>query len=246
MANNEVSGIVLLTYITKFINKFKNRYYSYRIIFIPETIGSIAYIHKNKTHLQENIIAGFNVTCVGDEGNFSLLLSKYENSFVDKLVVRNLKIKKVKFKIFPWLERGSDERQYCSPLVNLPIISLMKSKYGEYKEYHTSLDKIGSVVTEKGLNDSLKMYKFMIKAIEKSIVPICRIPCEPFLTKHRLVDTLGAKKKINKFTRNILNFLTYSDGTNSIEDISNLCKLKLKDSKKIYNLLKSKKLIKKI
>ena len=51
---------------------------------------------------------------------------------------------------------------------------------------------------------------------------------------------------INKFTRNILNFLTYSDGTNSIEDIANLCKLKLKDTKKIYNLLKSKKLIKKI
>ena len=152
----------------------------------------------------------------------------------------------LKYKIFPWLERGSDERQYCSPLVNLPIISLMKTKYGEYKEYHTSLDKIGSVVTEKGLSDSLKMYKFMIKAIEKSIVPICKIPCEPFLTKYRLVDTLGAKKKINKFTRNILNFLTYSDGTNSIEDISNLCKLKLKETKKIYYLLKSKKLIKKI
>ena len=81
MANNEVSGIVLSVYIAKFIKSLKNNYYSYRIIFVPETIGSIAYLHKNYFHLKKNIIAGFNITCVGDEGNFSYLESRYGNTF---------------------------------------------------------------------------------------------------------------------------------------------------------------------
>lgn len=246
MANNEVSGIVLSTFIAKFIKSLKNNYYSYRFIFVPETIGSIAYLYKNFYYLKKNIIAGFNITCVGDEGNFSYLESRQGNTLSDKILKRVLKEKNISFKKYSWLDRGSDERQYCSPHVNLPIVSLMKTKYGVYPEYHTSLDTIGKVLTYKGLKQSLGLYKYLIKKIEKTVIPITAFPCEPFLTKYKLIDTVGGKKKINMNTRNILNFYSYSDGTNSIEDICDLIKISTKSGYEIFNLLNYKKIIHKI
>ena len=77
-----------------------------------------------------------------------------------------------KKKIYSWNDRGSDERQYCSPFIDLPICSLMRSKYGEYKEYHNSLDQLGSVVTNKGLSQSIEVYKKIIEDIERSNFPI--------------------------------------------------------------------------
>lgn len=243
MANNEVSGIVLSVYIAKFIKSLKNNYYSYRIIFVPETIGSIAYLHKNYFHLKKNIIAGFNITCVGDEGNFSYLESRYGNTFSDRILKKLLKTNKINFKKYTWLDRGSDERQYCSPHIDLPIVSLMKTKYGSYPEYHTSLDQIGRVVTDKGLLQSFRIYKNLIKNIEKTIIPFSSFPCEPFLTKYNLIDTIGAQKNLNLNTRKLLDFYSYCDGTNSIEDISNKIKISVNETIKIYKLLRSKKII---
>ena len=243
MANNEVSGIVLSVYIAKFIKSLKDNYYSYRVIFVPETIGSIAYLHKNYFYLKKNIIAGFNITCVGDEGNFSYLESRYGNTFSDRILKKLLKTNKINFKKYTWLDRGSDERQYCSPHIDLPIVSLMKTKYGLYPEYHTSLDQIGRVVTEKGLLESFRIYKKLIKNIEKTIIPFSSFPCEPFLTKYNLIDTIGAQKNLNLNTRKLLDFYSYCDGTNSIEDISNKIKISVNETIKIYKLLRSKKII---
>jgi len=243
MANNEVSGIVLSSFIAKFIKSLKNNYYSYRIIFVPETIGSIAYLHKNYSHLKKNIIAGFNITCVGDEGSFSYLESRNGNTFSDKILKKLFKTKKINVKKYTWLERGSDERQYCSPHINLPIVSLMKTKYGSYPEYHTSLDQIGRVVTEKGLLQSFRIYKNLIKIIEKTILPVSSFPCEPFLTKYNLIDTIGAQKNLNLNVRKLLDFHSYCDGTNSVEDIGNKIKISKDESNKIYKLLSSRKII---
>ena len=63
--------------------------------------------------------------------------------------------------------KGSDERQFCSQGIDLPIASIMRTKYGEYPEYHTSLDTIGKVVTIKGLRVGLDLAKAIIKEIEK-------------------------------------------------------------------------------
>lgn len=243
MANNEVSGIVLSSFIAKFIKSLKKNYYSYRIVFVPETIGSIAYLHKNYFHLKKNIIAGFNITCVGDEGRFSYLESRNGNTFSDKILKKLFKIKKINVKKYTWLDRGSDERQYCSPHINLPLASLMKTKYGSYPEYHTSLDQIGRVVTEKGLLQSFRIYKNLIKIIEQTILPVSSFPCEPFLTKYSLINTIGAQKNLNLNVRKLLDFHSYCDGTNSIEDIGYKIKVSKNESNKIYKLLSSKKII---
>ena len=79
-----------------------------------------------------------------------------------------LKRIKGKKKFYTWLDRSSDERQFCSPGIDLPFCSVMRSKYGAYPEYHTSLDRIGSVLTSKGLSGSISFYKKIIQEFEKN------------------------------------------------------------------------------
>ena len=148
MANNEISGPTLSSYLYKWLS-LKKRKYTYRFIFIPETIGSIAYIKKNHKKLKKNTFAGYNLTCIGDERSYSYIPSKYKNSVSDKVYFKAIKLKKIRSKIYNWRKRGSDERQFCSPGVDLPIGTIMRSKFGDYKEYHTSDDQIGKTVTSK-------------------------------------------------------------------------------------------------
>ena len=246
MANNELSGPVVALYLANFIKKKKRRY-SYRFVFVPETIGSIGYISKNLKYLKNNIIAGYILTCLGDERCISYLPSRKGNTLSDRFALEVLKKIKYKKKYYTWLDRASDERQYCSPGVDLPICSIMKSKYGSYKEYHTSLDGIGNVVTKKGLQQSFRIYKSIIELIENSYFPKSKKICEPFMTKYNLYPTMNNRSNwiipSELRVRNIMNFISWCDGTHSIEEISKKIKLDIFSVKKIYNLLLRKKLL---
>ena len=85
MANNEISGPAVLTYITKWISELKNRRYSYRIVFIPETIGTLVYLSRNLKQMKKNILFGYCLTCVGDEKNYSIIPTKYRDTITDKI-----------------------------------------------------------------------------------------------------------------------------------------------------------------
>ena len=243
MANNEISGPVITTFLTTWINSLKKTKYSYRIVFIPETIGALVYLSKNLKKMKKNIIAGFIMTCLGDERNYSYLPTKYENKYVDKVIVKILKDKKIKYKKFQWSDRGSDERQYSSPGVDLPIATLMRTKYGEYPEYHTSLDKLGKVVTKKGLFQSLELIKECIKIIEQNYFPRCKVLGEPMLSKRGLYSDLSIKNNYYK-GHNINDILTWADGKNDIIDISERCNLTFNKVYEILDICKSRKLIK--
>ena len=243
MANNELSGPCVAIYLAKWINTLK-RNYSYRFVFLPETIGSIYYLSQNIDRLKKNVIAGFNLTCVGDDREYSFLPSKYKNSLSDKISLKVLKKKIKKFKVYTWLERGSDERQYCSPKVDLPIVSLMRSKYHTYKEYHTSGDDLKSVVTSKGLGGSFNLYKEVVKECENNLYPKTKIICEPNLSKRNLYPFLNHNnKKEKKFSKDLLNFLSYSDGSNSLLDISKKIKTSYNRARNIYKILIKNKII---
>ena len=130
------------------------------------------------------MLAGFVVTCVGDERNYSYLPSRSGDTVSDRIIKKTLNENKIKYKSYTWLDRGSDERQYCSPGVDLPVASLMRSKYGTYKEYHTSLDVFGNVVTTRGLLQSLNIYKKMIQELETNIYPSATNTCEHHMNIH--------------------------------------------------------------
>tara|TARA_B100001564_G_scaffold322412_1_gene301726 strand:+ start:257 stop:1525 length:1269 start_codon:yes stop_codon:yes gene_type:complete len=239
MANNEISGLVVATNLAKWLMKQKLKY-TYRILFLPETIGSIAYLSKKKDLLKKNTIGGYVLTCIGDNRNFSLLESKDKNSLSNIIAKFVLKSKK-KVKIYSWLQRGSDERQFCSQGIDLPIASIMRTKYGEYPEYHTSLDTIGKVVTKDGLKGGLDLAKRIIKEIEKQSFPKATNFCEPFLTKRRMYPTTSKFGAVNLKTKKLLDFLSFCDGKNSILQIQNYTKLSHYEIKEIMkNLIKHK------
>jgi aminopeptidase-like protein len=242
MANNELSGPIISIFLSKWIKTIKNRKWSYRFIFVPETIGSIAYLSKNYKKLKKNVIAGYVLTCLGDDRNYSFLPSKFKNSISDK-IARKVLNSSVRFKEYSWLESRSDEIQFCSPGIDLPIASIMRTKYGEYPEYHTSLDIIGKVVTTSGLNGSLKLLKKIIKEFENSSFPVAIHKCEPQLGKRGLYPNLSKKNSVRNYVRLIQYFLSYSDGTNTISEIAEKCNSNLNQINKVSKLLERKKLI---
>ena len=170
MANNELSGPIVAMSLIKHFKKFKKLNKTIRFIFIPETIGSITYLSKNLNKLKSNVIGGYNLSCIGDERQHSCMLSKYENSPSDKALLEAYKKLKIKFKLYSFLKRGSDERQYNSPGIDLPITSIFRSKYGEYPEYHTSLDDF-NLVTIKGVKGGFKVAKKAIEILLNNIIP---------------------------------------------------------------------------
>ena len=219
MANNELSGPTVLTFIAKWLMENNDLEYTYRIIFIPETIGSITYLSRNYKEMKKKTIAGFNVTCVGDDRSYSYLPSRNGNTISDLISKHILKWIDKNFKSYSWLERGSDERQYCAPGIDLPIASIFRTKYGEYPEYHTSLDNLENVVTPKGLDGGYWAIRKAIEAIEKNKKYITTALCEPQMSKRGLYPTLSTKKS-NEKIKLIMDLLSFCDGKNSLIDIA--------------------------
>jgi len=240
MANNELSGPIVAMSLMNFFKK-KKLNNTLRFLFIPETIGSIAYISRNFNNLKANVIGGFNLTCIGDEREHSCMLSKYNKSPSDLSLLEAYKKLKIKYKKYNFLKRGSDERQYNSPGVDLGITSIFRSKYGEYKEYHTSLDNF-NLVTKKGIKGGFLVAKTSIEILDKKIYPKSKTLCEPYMNKRKLYPHLSTTI-LSQRVRDFMNFITYSDGRNDLKTISKYIKKSYSYTQKIYKFLNSKKLV---
>jgi aminopeptidase-like protein len=244
MANNELSGPVVTAFLAKWLLELPKRKYTYRIVFIPETIGSITYLSRNITKMKENIIAGFNISCVGDERAYSCISSRCGNTLADKVVLHVMKHKHPDCNIYSYLYRGSDERQYCSPGVDLPLVGIMRSVYGNYPEYHTSLDDL-TLVTPKGLTGSYELLQDLITALEKNEKYMLTCLCEPQLGKRGLYPTLSTKST-SIVVKNMMNFVAYADGNNDLFDISNISNVPIDELYSIVDQFIENGLIKKV
>ncbi|TXK71445.1 DUF4910 domain-containing protein [Campylobacter volucris] len=237
MANNELSGPIVATFLAKWLLKQKERKYNYRFVIIPETIGSIVYINKNLNHLQKYVKAGFVLSCIGDDNAYSLIHSPNENTLADKVALYTLKNKE-NFKRFSFIDRGSDERQYCSPLVNLPVVCICRTRFGDYKEYHTSKDDL-NFISEKGLQGGLKAMQEIIMNLEINATYKNTTFCEPNLGKRGLYHTINTNS-----TKHIsCNFLAYCDGKNDVLDIANKLNLQAYEIKELIEKLKANGLV---
>lgn len=241
MANDNLSGIAVATKIAKYIYALPERKYTYRIIFIPETIGALIYLKENITHLQKYVKAGFVLSCIGDDGDYSCVHTPYNNTYTDKIVTHVLKHITDEPKEYSYIERGSDERQFCAPLVNLPVCTLSRTKFGKFKEYHTSNDNL-DFVTEIGIGGGLNYIQQCINILENNECYKIKTVGEPQLGKYGLYPTISQKGSAD-YTRRLTNIIAYLNGENSILDIAEILNVPFNEVLEIIMQLNEKNLI---
>jgi aminopeptidase-like protein len=227
LANDNLSGPLVAAFLYRRLAAMEERRLTYRFVFLPETIGSIAYLGIRGDHLVSKTVAGYVVTCVGDPAPFSYKRSRQGNSFADRIVEHVLKTKGTYplAGIMDFSPTGSDERQYCSPGFDLPIGSIMRSQYGTYKEYHTSLDN-KDFISFDAMQESIDLYFEVCRTLEMACTYRNKImACEPHLGRRGLYPSIGAGQEgfTNVRPLPLLWVLNLSDGHHDLLDISQRC-----------------------
>ncbi len=220
MANNELSGPAVSVYLAKWIKTLPHRHYTYRFVYIPETIGSITYMSQGDhlAHMKKHVKAGFNLSCVGDDRTYTYVASRYGDTLADRVAKNVLHFHYPKYETRSFLYRGSDERQYNAPGIDLPVCAVCRSKYGEYPEYHTSKDDMG-LISPSGLEGAYRAYQLMLEALEANRT--YRVTCygEPQLGKRGLYPTISQKGSYDGI-KAMTDLITYADGRNDLIAIS--------------------------
>jgi aminopeptidase-like protein len=225
LANNELSGPLVSAFIYHKLKELKNLKYTYRFIFVPETIGSIYSLSVEGDHWKKNLRAGFVLTCIGDGGKFTYKKSRIGNSLPDRAALTILNQTEKDFNVIDFFPSGSDERQYCSPGFNLPVGSLMRTMYGKYPEYHTSGDN-KDFISFDAMEKSVLKYLEIIELLERNEKYVNTIPyCEPQLGKRGLYPTLGSQKISEDFVETMMWILNLADGSNDLISISEKSKI---------------------
>lgn len=241
MANDDLSGPVVLTELMKYVLQMKDRRYTYRFVINPETIGAITYISRNLDALLKHVKAGFVLSCVGDDRTYSYLATKYGDTLTDRVMQNVLKFHFPEYKKYSFLDRGSDERQYGSAGVNLPVCGFCRSLYTRYPEYHTSADNM-DLISPEGLQGAYDVMVKVIMALENNYHYTMTCQCEPQLGKRGLYPTIsyrGSHDSVNV----IRDFTAYADGSHDLIDISNIINVPIDILIDIKNKLAAHKLI---
>ena len=224
LCNDNLSGVLAGLELVKYLESLEETTYSYRVLFLPETIGPIVYLHDH-IDIIENIIGGYILTHCGDASTLTYKESIAKNHDIDSHLIRALKRLGKQYTVQPYLPLGSDERQYSSPLFNLPFGSLMRSSHSpsnllnpfqpDWKEYHTSLDSL-DLLSVESLIEVVEVYIECINNHELNRVYKAKYHGEPMLSKHSLyispIDDLEAAKAV-------FYFQGFANGHNTLWDI---------------------------
>jgi len=222
MANDSLSGVVLSIQLYKEIEKLESLNYNYRFLFVPETIGTICFLHRNRESIKEDTEYGLVATCVGDGGNFTYKRTRNPFSVINRVVEHVFDKRNLGSRILDFSPLGSDERQYCSPGFDMPVGVLTRSMYGQFPEYHTSDDNL-EFVSEEFLQESLDLYLEIIKTYEINDVFWRTEPhCEPQMGKYDLYRPTGGAGEdlLEDIVQQRMWILNFADGETDLLSIA--------------------------
>jgi aminopeptidase-like protein len=237
MANNELSGPLVLSFLYRLIAAMPKRRYTYRFVIAPETIGTIAFLANNKEEVLKNVKAGYVLTCCGTDKPVVFKRSRQEHSTADNMALHVLKHSGKIYSVIGFDPLGSDERQYCSPGFNLPVASLMRSKYHDYPEYHTSLDN-KELISFEAMSETIELYFSIVKALElngyyKNTIQFC----EPNMGKRGLYEDLSGALTMPQQLSTRMRLINYMDGKTSLLEFCERYDLNILDLKNEIDLL---------
>jgi len=218
LANDNCSGIALLTHLAKRMAGLRTRY-SYRFLFAPGTIGAITWLSRNEDHCRR-IKHGLVLSMVGDGAGPTYKRSRRGNSTIDRAVVHTMRHSGLPATILDFSPYGYDERQYCSPGFNLPVGLFQRGKFGEIPEYHTSADNL-DFIAPNHLALSYRLIAEILDVVENDMSYCNTLPkCEPQLGRRGLYGSVGGDKDAATSNMAMLWVLNLSDGMHSLLDIA--------------------------
>jgi aminopeptidase-like protein len=217
LANDNLSGVTVATALAGLLAGRELRY-SYRFLFVPATIGTIAWLAKNQQEAGR-IRHGLVLTCIGDAAGFHYKKSRRGNTEIDRAVAEVLRHLGEPSEILDFSPYGYDERQYCSPGFNLPVGCLMRSVWGTFPEYHTSADNLEFIKPDK-LAQSLRVCAAVLDVLEGNR-KYCNLSpfCEPQLGRRNLFRGGGSGGLEDEMSARLW-VLNLSDGEHSLLDIA--------------------------
>jgi len=223
MANDSLSGVLLTAFLARELMALTSRYYSYRIVFVPETIGAIAYCARNEDAMKQ-IDCGLVITTVGGPGPFGYKQSFNAGHALNRLIEQVFAEAKVDYLTYPFDIHGSDERQYSSQGFGINIATICRDKYYEYPQYHSSLDNL-ELVTAQQIGETLALYRQLIVKLEaRRLYRNCMPHGEVMLSRHDLYPISGGAMLPEQGGRTELDLILWllfkCDGRRSLADIS--------------------------
>lgn len=243
LCNDNLSGVATAARLATLIDGFDLRY-SYRFIWIPGTVGAITWLALNEP-LIPHIKHGLVLSCVGDPGRFTYKRSRRGNAEVDRAVEHVLRISGQDFEALDFTPYGYDERQYCSPGINLPVGCFMRTPNGKYPQYHTSADDL-TFVTGPALADSLFHLLRIVEVLESNYKYLnLNSKCEPQLGRRGLYRQTGGTNNSN-LEEAMLWMLNLSDGDHSMLDIAERSKLDFRELAEVAEVLVQHDLLRRI
>lgn len=219
LANDNCSGIALLTLLAKELLARQGLRHTYRFIFAPGTIGALAWLSRNEDEL-DRIQHGLVVSCVGDGGGPTYKRSRRGNAFIDRAMAIALRDLAPQATILDFSPYGYDERQYCSPGFNLPVGLFQRSLFGTFPEYHTSADNL-DFIRPRHLALSWKIIRYVIDIAENDWTPVSLCPKgEPQLGRRGLYGAVGGNSHASDQNMAMLWVLNLADGSHSLLEMA--------------------------
>lgn len=220
LCNNELSGPVTAVGLAAWLRSLPRRRYSYRFYLGPETLGAICYLARNLETLKARVAAGFLLSNCGDEGPYTMVQSRFGDTLADKAGRHVLRWHADRRKAHSFLDRASDENQFNAPGVDLPLVSIQRTRYGENPEYHTSLDNLEHV-TPAGLDGTFAFMRRLVTYLEGNLHYACTNTCAPQLGKRGLYPLLSDIRS-GDTVETMLDFFSYADGDFDLLDIAEI------------------------